>query len=118
MSESSDLSYQDYCIIIRNTHETNKWGSPVGQSEIYKGQCDFQPGKQVNQSIVTSKDVVYLPKGVKVRSGDSIRIEPKLANAYSGVVEFANILELELTDDVITEIEVKQNIQHERLYGR
>ncbi len=105
----SDLSYKDHCTITRMTHEVDKFDNPIGQKEIYNDRCDFQPGGQTSLSIVTSNDVVYLPKCVKVRPNDTIRVEPRLAEPREGVVKLANILELELTGDVVTEIEIKQS---------
>lgn len=107
----SDLSYNDHCIITRKTHETDKYDNPVGKRVIYDDCCDFQPGGQTSMSIVTSNDVVYLPEGVNVRPNDFIRVEPRLAEPREGVVKLANVLELELTGDVVTEIEIKQSTQ-------
>ncbi len=107
----SELSYRDHCVITRNTHEVDGYDEPVGSREIYNGRCDFQPGGQTSMSIVTSNDVAYLPKCVKVRPGDCIRVEPRLAEPREGVVKLANILEIELTGDVVTEIEIKQSTQ-------
>ncbi len=107
----SQLSYRDKCVITRKTHEVDQYDEPIGSRQIYSGYCDFQPGGQTSLSIVTSNDVVYLPIGVLVRPNDSIRVEPRLAEPREGVVKLANVLELELTGEVVTEIEIKQSQQ-------
>ena len=107
----SELSFNDRCLIERKTHRVDRYDNPVGSEEVYAGPCDFQPGGQTSMSIVTSNDVVYLPEGVNVRPNDFIRVEPRLAERREGVVRLANVLELELTGDVVTEIEVKQSTQ-------
>lgn len=102
----SDLSYNDFCIITRTTHETDRFDEPLADEEVYRGRCDFQPGGQTALSIVTSNDVVYLPEGRKIRPGDMIRVEPRLMEPREGSVKNAKVIEIELTGEIETEIEI------------
>lgn len=106
----SDLSYNDYCVITRSTGEIDSYDNLV-TSEIYSGKCDFQPGGQTSQSIITHNDVVYLPQAVMVMENDMIEVTTKLGRKRQGIVKLANDLGLDLTGDYVTEIEIKQSVE-------
>ena len=106
----SDLSYSDYCVITRSTGEVDEWDNLVS-TEIYSGVCDFQPGGQTAQSIITHNDVVYLPQAVMAMENDEIEVTTKLGRKRKGVVKLVNDLGLDLTGDYITEIEIKQSVE-------
>lgn len=106
----SDLSYNDNCVIIRSNGEIDDYGNLV-TSEIYNGRCDFQPGGQTSQSIITHNDVVYLPQAVMVMENDIIEVVTKIGRKRKGIVKIANDLGLDLTGDYITEIEIKQSVE-------
>lgn len=106
----SDLSYPDKCVITRSTGETDEWDNLVSE-EIYSGVCDFQPGGQTSQSIITHNDVVYLPGQVMVKDNDEIFVTNRYGRQRKGVVKLANDLPLELMDDCETEIEIKQSVE-------
>lgn len=106
----SDLSYPDKCVITRSTGETDEWDNLVSE-EIYSGVCDFQPGGQTSLSIITHNDVVYLPGQVMVKDNDEIFVANRYGRQRKGVVKLANDLPLDLTDDCVTEIEIKQSVE-------
>lgn len=106
----SDLSYPDKCVITRSTGETDEWDNLVSE-EIYSGVCDFQPGGQTSQSIITHNDVVYLPGQVMVKDNDEIFVTNRYGRQRKGVVKLANDLGLDLTGDYVTEIEIKQSVE-------
>lgn len=106
----SDLSYPDKCVITRSTGETDEWDNLVSE-EIYSGVCDFQPGGQTSLSIITHNDVVYLPGQVMVKDNDEIFVTNRYGRQRKGVVKLANDLPLDLTDDCVTEIEIKQSVE-------
>lgn len=106
----SDLSYRDHCIITRPTDKTDRYDSLV-EEEIYIGECDFQPGGQTAMSIITHNDVVYLPRAVMVKENDKILVTSYLGRRREGVVKLANDLGLDVTDDWVTEIEIKQSTE-------
>ena len=106
----SDLSYPDKCVITRSTGEVDEWDNLVSE-EIYNGVCDFQSGGQTSLSIITHNDVVYLPGQVMVKDNDEIFVTNRYGRQRKGVVKLANDLPLDLTDDCVTEIEIKQSVE-------
>lgn len=105
----SDLSYPDKCVITRSG-EIDEYGN-LSSEEIYSGACDWQPGGQTSQSIITHNDVVYLPERVMVRENDEIFVINRHSRERNGVVKLANDLDLDLTGDCVTEIEIKQSTE-------
>lgn len=114
----SDLSYKDNCAITRSLTDEygdvifDNWDNPQ-MREIYNGECDFQPGGQTSLSIISHNDVVYLPKQVMVFENDTIIVTTQYGRVREGVVKLANNLGLDLLDDCITEIEIKQSTEKE-----
>lgn len=106
----SDLSYPDKCVITRSTGETDEWDNLVSE-EIYNDKCDWQQGGQTSQSIITHNDVVYLPGHVMVKDNDKIYVRNRHGREREGVVKLANDLDLDLTGDCVTEIEIKQSTE-------
>lgn len=107
----SDLSYPDKCVITRSTGESNEFDQLLDSEEIYSGKCDWQQGGQTSQSIITHNDVVYLPGYVMVKDNDEIFVTNRHGRQRKGVVKLANDLDLDLTDDCVTEIEIKQSVE-------
>lgn len=109
----SELSYQDHCVITRAVSggEVDEYDNPVSITEIYSDKCDWQQGGQTSQSIITHNDVVYLPGHVMVRENDRIYVRNRHGREREGIVKLANDLDLDLTDDCVTEIEIKQSTE-------
>ena len=106
----SDLSYKDHCLITRPTGMTDEYDNRI-KDVIYDGPCDFQPGGQTAQSIISHNDVVYLPKAVMAQENDNIYVVTQLGRKREGVAKLANDLGLDLTGDWVTEIEIKQSTE-------
>lgn len=106
----SDLSYKDHCVITRSTGEVGEYDQFVSEG-VYNGVCDWQPGGQTSLSIITHNDVVYLPGQVMVRENDEISVTNRHGRQRDGVVKLANDLDLDLTGDCVTEIEIKQSTE-------
>lgn len=105
------LSYNDHCVITRSTNEVDEYGTLVEAKEIYNDVCDFQPGGQQAGSIMTYTDKVYIQGVIPARSNDSIDITPQYGIGRKGVIEYVNFLGLEITDDCVTEISIKQSTE-------
>lgn len=106
----SELDYPDFCIITRNTGALDSNDNPESE-EIYRGACDFQPGGQTAGSIITHNDTVYLPRAVMVLADDGIEVTSAFGRRRSGVVKLARELDLDITGDCSTEIEIKQSVE-------
>lgn len=106
----SDLSYPDKCVITRSTGEVDEYDNLVSE-EIYSGECDWQQGGQTSLSIITYNDVVYLPGHVMVKDNDKIHVRNRHGKEREGIVKLANDLDLDLTGDCVTEIEIKQSTE-------
>lgn len=102
------LSFRDKCTITRESGGYDEYDNPITPEVIYSGKCDFQPGGQTSQSIVTHNDVVYLPEAVMALKGDVISVVTILGRERYGRVKLANDLGLDITGDWITEIEIEQ----------
>lgn len=107
----SDLSYNDRCVITRDTGEQDEWNIPLAPKEIYKGVCDFQPGGQQSGSIMIFTDKVYIHGVVKARSNDLIDVTPQYGIGRKGIIEYVNFLPLDITGDCETEISIKQSTE-------
>lgn len=104
-----ELEFKDTCIITRMSGEYDEWDNPIG-TEIYNGNCMFQQGGQTSLSIVTRNDVVYLPSNdVIIESNDVIDVLTARGRKRHGVANNARDIELPITKELLTKIEIKQS---------
>lgn len=112
----SELSYRDHCVISRvKLDEQSKpmcdeWDNLL-MEEIYNGECDFQGGGQTALSVVSHRDVVYLPEHVMVEINDIIEVTTQFGRKRKGVVGDVNDLGIDLLGDCLTEIEIKNSYE-------
>lgn len=108
------IAFKDKCIITRA--KLNEDGKPIYDEYdepivelIYTGNCCFQAGGQTSLSIVARNDQVYLPSNdVIIYAGDVIDVMTARGRKRHGVVNTARDIEMPLTHELLTKIEIKQ----------
>lgn len=108
------IKFKDKCVITRSKFDEsgkriyNEYDEPI-MEPVYEGVCSYQAGGQTSLSIVVRNDQVYLPSNdVMIYTGDEIDIETARGRKRHGVVNTARDIELPLTREVLTKIEIKQ----------
>lgn len=108
------ITFKDKCTITRA--KLDESGRPVYDEydepiveEIYNGKCSYQAGGQTSLSIVVRNDQVYLPSNdVMIYAGDVIDVVTARGRNRHGVVNTARDIEMPLTHELLTKIEIKQ----------
>lgn len=110
------IKFNDKCTITRVMLDVegnaiyNEYDEPMVE-DVYYGDCSYQVGGVSNRSIMVRNDVVYLPTNdVIVVSGDMIEIETARGRNRKGVVSDARDIELPLTHECYTKVELKQGM--------
>ncbi len=108
------ITFKDKCTITRAKLDENgrpvydEYDEPIVE-EIYNGKCSYQAGGQTSLSIVVRNDQVYLPSNdVMVYAGDVIDVVTARGRNRHGVVNTARDIEMPLTHELLTKIEIKQ----------
>lgn len=103
-----ELEFKDSCTITRESGKYDDWDNPIGEV-IYEGECMFQQGGQTSHSIITRNDKVYLPSNdVIIEANDVIDVVTARGRKRHGVVNLARDIEMQITKELLTEIEIKQ----------
>lgn len=110
------IAFNDHCVITRAKKDANgrviynDFDEPQFD-EIYNSSCHYQAGGQANLPIAARNDQVYLPSNdVLVMSGDVIDVVTARGRNRYGVVENVRDIEMPITHELLTEIEIKQSI--------
>ncbi len=108
------ITFKDKCTITRAKFDENgrpvydEYDEPIVE-EIYNGKCSYQAGGQTSLSIVVRNDQVYLPSNdVMIYAGDVIDVVTARGRNRHGVVNTARDIEMPLTHELLTKIEIKQ----------
>ncbi len=108
------ITFKDHCAITRpkvdeyGNRLTDEYDEQI-MEKVYEGDCNYQAGGQTNLSIVVRNDQVYLPSNdVMVYAGDVIDVETSRGRKRTGVVSTARDIEMPLTHELLTKIEIKQ----------
>lgn len=104
------LGYDDYCVITRMTGEIDENGFPE-MAQIHAGECDYQHGAVNNWVVKTSTDIVYIPGAIMAKSNDKIHIRTKTGREYEALIDNVGDLELDITNDYVTELYIKQSVE-------
>lgn len=106
------LKFEDHCMVTRDSGRYDEFDNPIEASTIYDGACMFQAGGQTSLSIVTRNDVVYLPSNdVIIEANDVIDVVTARGRRRYGVVNNARDIEMPLTHELLTKIEIKQSTE-------
>lgn len=108
------ITFKDHCVITRAKLDENgnaiydEYDEPLVE-QVYKGVCSYQAGGQTSLSIVVRNDQVYLPSNdVMIYAGDVIDVVTTRGRNRHGVVNTARDIEMPLTHELLTKIEIKQ----------
>lgn len=110
------IAFNDNCVITRAKTDENgriiydDFSEPQFD-EIYNDACNFQAGGQTSLSVVARNDQVYLPSNdVLIMAGDVIDVTTARGRNRYGIVDTVRDIEMPLTHELLTKIEIKQSI--------
>jgi hypothetical protein len=103
-----NIRFEDKCIIKRNIGKDEY--DEVIQKIIYNGVCAYVEGGYAQvQRIFTRDPLVFLPTiSMLCEANDSIEIETKFGRKLSAVVAIPREIELPMTRERFTRLELKQ----------
>lgn len=108
------ITFNDRCTITRAKLDEDgnriydEYDEPI-MEQVYDGSCSYQAGGQTSLSIVVRNDQVYLPgNDVMIYAGDVIDIVTARGRNRHGVVNTVRDIEMPLTHELLTKIEIKQ----------
>lgn len=110
------IAFNDHCVITRAKKDAN--GRVIYDSfdepqfdEIYNNSCSYQAGGQTSLSVIARNDQVYLPSNdVLIMSGDVIDVVTARGRNRYGIVDNVRDIEMPITHELLTKIEIKQSI--------
>lgn len=107
-----NIRFEDKCVIKRNVGSYDKYDNPL-QEVIYDGECAYVEGGYAQvQRIFTRNPLVFLPTtSMLCDANDSIEIETKFGRKLSAVVAIPREIELPMTRERFTRLELKQAME-------
>lgn len=102
------IVFEDNCVVSRNVG-VDEYDEPI-QEVVYSGVCYYQEGGySISQSIFTSNPLLFLPDiSVLVNTNDIALIRTKFNREFKAIVGRAREVELPITHERITRLELKQ----------
>lgn len=105
------IKFVDDCVITRDggSLEVDKYDNPINVETIYDGKCRYQQGVQAFMGISVRNSVVFIPFQIKVMDNDIVEVVVKdNATKVRGIVTNPRYVELPLTGEKVTRIELSQ----------
>ena len=103
------IQFDDTCVIKRNTKDKDEYDNLV-QEVVYTGSCYCQEGGYSNaQQMIVRSPIVFLPEvSVLVNANDVVEVTTKFGRKMNGVVYMPRKVEMPITRQRITRLELKQ----------
>jgi hypothetical protein len=103
------ITFDDYCEIKRVGDGYDEYDNPI-QEVIYSGKCCYQEGGYSNaQRMFVRNPILFLPEvSVLVDANDDVEVTTKFGRKLTAVVARPREIELPITRDRITRVELKQ----------
>ena len=103
-----NIKFEDECVIERIVG-VDSYDKPLTQV-IYNGKCSYQEGGySQSQNIMTRTPLAFLPMvSALCETNDSIEIKTKFGRIYRGIVARSREIELPMTRERLTRLELKQ----------
>lgn len=105
------IKFEDKCVITRDSGgvKVDEFDNPINVKEIYNDKCRYQQGVQAYMGISVRNSLVFIPNRVKVEENDIVVVYVKEdAVKMQGVVTNPRYVELPLTGEKVTRIELSQ----------
>lgn len=102
------ISFEDNCTIKRGV-SVDEFDEPI-QTVVYSGVCYYQQGSYVNsQQMLVQNPIVFLPDvSLSIETNDIVEINTKFDRHLESVVLSAREIELPITREKFTRLELKQ----------
>ena len=103
------IRFDDTCVIKRNTKDKDEYDN-LAQEVVYTGACYYQEGGYSNaQQMIVRSPIVFLPDvSTMVNANDVVEITTRLGRKMNGVVYMPREVEMPITRQRITRLELKQ----------
>ena len=102
------IQFEDTCVVSKRVG-TNEYDEPI-MVEIYSGVCCYQEGGYSNaQRMFMRNPILFLPDvSVLIDTNDIVYITTKLGRKLTAVVARPREIELPITRQRVTRLELKQ----------
>lgn len=102
------IRFEDTCVIKRNVG-INEYDEPIYEG-LYSGACCYQEGGYSNaQRMFMRNPILFLPEVSKlVNANDVVDIKTKFGRELSAIVNVPREVELPMTRQRVTRLELKQ----------
>lgn len=102
------IAFEDKCVIKRRLG-TNEYDEPIMES-VYSGECCYQEGGYSNaQRMFVRNPILFLPDvSVLVDANDIVEVITKFGRKLTAVVARPREIELSITRQRVTRLELKQ----------
>lgn len=102
------IAFEDKCVIKRRLG-ANEYDEPIMES-VYSGECCYQEGGYSNaQRMFVRNPILFLPEvSVLVDANDDVEVTTKFGRKLTAVVARPREVELPITRQRVTRLELKQ----------
>lgn len=103
------IRFEDTCVIKRNVGGYDEYDNPL-QEVIFEGECCYQEGGYSNaQRMFMRNPILFLPEiSELVDANDVVEVKTKFGRELKAVVNIPREIELPLTRQRVTRLELKQ----------
>ena len=103
------IRFEDTCVIKRNVGGYDEYDNP-SQEVIFEGECCYQEGGYSNaQRMFMRNPILFLPEiSELVNANDFVEVKTKFGRELKAVVNIPREIELPLTRQRVTRLELKQ----------
>ena len=103
------IRFEDTCVIKRNVGGYDEYDNPL-QEVIFEGECCYQEGGYSNaQRMFMRNPILFLPEiSELVNANDVVEVKTKFGRELKAVVNIPREIELPLTRQRVTRLELKQ----------
>lgn len=101
------IKFDDWLLVERSTDQKDEWGNMIAE-RVYEGKGRYQQGGQVYTGFLVRNSVLFLPVDVALKENDEIHITLTNNRRIRGIIGTIRNIEMPLTYDRFTRMELKQ----------
>lgn len=102
------IAFEDKCVVKRRVGK-NEYDEPI-MDVVYSGECCYQEGGYSNaQRMFVRNPILFLPDvSVLVNANDDVEVTTKFGRKLTAIVARPREIEMPITRERITRLELKQ----------